>query len=253
MLDDAAGNATPLSFFAVWGKKVHGGFKFETSNDLFLRAACTATGKGQRLAATAETLHATPQSDRETLETTFTPENKDYTAEQGTETFCQLLRDIESRTNVRAIDESVTVWQVNWAEVEWPLGPNLCTKDGETLWFQSSIRDLSGTKSNVWINESSALNLSGQPDKETFMKTWETGDQTFPIMASVKLMRSFQKGENAHLPNLTIIQACEQTFDEPPTQATVSLVNLLKDTTNDTSCILPAALHMVQDSACYAF
>ena len=258
MLKDAEGHAKPLSFFAVYGKSVEKGFKFETSADFFLAAACIANGKGKRLAETAEAVHATPQPDRETLETTFTPD-KDYTAELGTETFCSLLRGLESRANVKAIDESPTVWQVNWAEVEWPTGPSVCTKGGERLWFQSSIRDVSGTKSNVWMNESSALALSGQTDKETFMKTWESGDQAFPILASVKLVRTFQKGdkgekgEDANLTNLTIIQACEQPFDEPPTQATVNLVNLHQDAANDTSCILPAALHMVQDSACYAF
>ena len=49
------------------------------------------------------------------------------------------------------------------------------------------------------------------------------------------------------------MQASDQPLDEPPTQATVNLVAMLKDTSDDTSCTLPAALHLIRKSACYAF
>ena len=67
MLKNAEGHAKPLSFFAVYGKSMEKGFKFETSADFFLAAACIANGKGKRLAETGEAVHATPQPDRETL------------------------------------------------------------------------------------------------------------------------------------------------------------------------------------------
>ena len=80
-------------------------------------------------------------------------------------------------------------------------------------------------------------------------------------MASVKITRTLQKPDGVGQPdgtadrptNLTIVHASDQPFEEAPTQATVNLIHFLKDTTDDTSCILPAALHMIKESACYNF
>ena len=88
----------------------------------------------------------------------------------GAETLCSLLRDLESRADVKAVDENPTVWQVHWAEVAWPTGPQLCTSTGERLWFKTAIRDVSGTKTGVWMNEKSALALSGLPTKNKSLR-----------------------------------------------------------------------------------
>jgi hypothetical protein len=112
------------------------------------------------------------------------------------------------------------------------------------------------------MTEQSALDLYGLSDNNKFIETWEAGDQTFPIMVSVKLVRSFHdvdgvsqpaQGQGKQLTKLKIVQASDQPFDESPTQATVNLIHLLRDTSNDTSCILPAALRMIKESACYVF
>ena len=111
--------------------------------------------------------------------------------------------------------------------------------------------------------EQSALALSGLADKDQFLKTWEAGEQAFPIMASVKITRTLQKLDGVGQPdgtadplcptNLTIVHASDQLFEEVSTQATVNLIHFLNDTTDDTSCILPASLHMIKESACYNF
>jgi len=146
-------------------------------------------------------------------------------------------------------------------EVSWPSGPELLTKDQTRPWFKTTLRDVFGSKMDVWMTEQSALALSGLADKDQFLKTWEAGEQTFPIMASVKITRTLQKPDGVGQPdgtadrptNLTIVHASDQPFEEAPTQATVNLIHFLKDTTDDTSCILPAALHMIKESACYNF
>jgi hypothetical protein len=139
LLTDAAGKPIPLSFFAVQGKKVDTGYKFESSRDFFLVPASLTSGKGAQQVLAADALHATPPEDRETLETTFSPQNNDYANDLGTETFCALLRGLKGKANVKAIDDNPTLWQVNWAEVAWPTGPQLRTKDGARLWFKTAM------------------------------------------------------------------------------------------------------------------
>ncbi len=146
-------------------------------------------------------------------------------------------------------------------EVSWPSGPELLTKDQTRLWFKTTLRDVSGSKMDVWMTEQSALALSGLTDKDHFLKTWEAVKQEFPIMASVKITRTLQKPDGVGQPdgtadrptNLTIVHASDQPFEEAPTQATVNLIHFLNDTTDDTSCILPSSLPMIKESACYNF
>ena len=109
------------------------------------------------------------------------------------------------------------------------------------------------------MTEQSALALSGLTDKDHFLKTWEAGEQAFPIMASVKITRTLQKLDGVGQPDgtadplcptiLTIVHASDQPFEEAPTQATVNLIHFLNDTKDDTSCILPASLPMIKESA----
>ena len=263
LLGEVVGKPVPLSFFAVHGKQTTDGYSFENSRDFFLVKAASTHAKSKELMAKGVQLIATPQQEKETLQTTFSPlTHKDYTNEKGSETLCALLRNMDESTDiVKSIDENPTLWQGNWMEVTWPSGPELLTKDQTRLWFKTCLRDVSGSKMDVWMTEQSALALSGLADKDKFLKSWEDGEQTFPIMASVKITRTLQKpdgvgqpeGTADRLTNLTIVHASDQPFGEAPTQATVNLIHFLKDTTDDTSCILPAALHMIKESACYNF
>jgi hypothetical protein len=216
------------------------------------------------LFAEAERVFAVPEADKETLEAAFSPQERHYINEQGIETFCALLRGLEAKSNVKSLDDDVTLWQLNWVEVAWPSGPTLCTNNGERLWFKTVLRDVTGTKKDVWMGEQAALELAGFEHKDAFMKAWSDGDPTFPIMASVKVVRYIREQDSggASQPtqsqadlgySMKIVHASEQPYHEAPTQATVNLVNLLRDTENDTSSNIPAALHMLQESACYAF
>ena len=74
------------------------------------------------------------------------------------------------------------------------------------------------------MTEQSALTLSNTKNKEEFVKTWTAGEQTFPIMASVKITRTLQKPDGVGQPdgtadsptNLTIVHASDQPFEEAP-------------------------------------
>ena len=150
--------------------------------------------------ATSETLRAIPQEDRQTLETNILLNSKDYTRELGTETNTALLRNLSSSSNVQVIDERPTLWQFNWVEVAWPTGSTVCRKDGQALWFKTAVTDIHGSKDDVWMDERSALKLSTLANKDAFINTWEAGDQSFPIMASVKVVRTMDQLSGASQP-----------------------------------------------------
>ena len=50
------------------------------------------------------------------------------------------------------------------------------------------------------MDERSALTLSSLPNKQAFIDAWEAGDQTFPIMASVKVVRTMDQLGGASQP-----------------------------------------------------
>ena len=181
---------------------------------------------------------------------------------QGIETNCALLQSMRANSNVKAIDDNPTVWQLNWVEVAWPAGSSVCRNDGQALWFKTAVSDIHGSKDDVWMDESSALTLSGLPNKQAFVETWQNGDQTFPIMSSVKVVRTLDQTGGASQPSgaeenrsakFVIVQAWMQPFHEAPTQASLDLDKYRRDVSDDTSRILPAALHMIRESPCYAF
>ena len=109
------------------------------------------------------------------------------------------------------------------------------------------------------MNEKNALALSRLSDRDAFLAEHADGKQLFPVMAAVEILRSVKEAsDDVHLAdqkftNLVIVHATDQPLSEAPSKATANLIPLLKDFKDDTSAILPAALHMVKDSAQYAF
>ena len=94
------------------------------------------------------------------------------------------------------------------------------------------------------MDERSALTLSSLPNKQAFIDAWEAGDQTFPIMASVKVVRTMDQLGGASQPanaeakrsaKFVIVQAVMQPFDEPPTKASLDLTNYRIDVSDDTT------------------
>ena len=52
---------------------------------------------------------------------------------------------------------------------------------------------------------------------------------------------------------MVVVHATDQPWSEAPTKAALDMIPLLRDLKDDTSAILPAALHMVETSPHYAF
>jgi hypothetical protein len=264
ILRQVAGTTEPLAFFGLAGKKCKQGFSIENSQDFFV---VKATGdRASKLTEIAKKLHETPAQERVVLETAI-GSGRNYTDETGKETFCKMLTSMASKTNIRSIDEEDTLWQLNWAEIAWPEGSesDLCTKDGSRLFFLTDIRDITGMWPRVRVNEASALELAQVSSKEEFLAQHAAGKQTFPVTATVKILREVVKQKDAggggshsaqeerEYINFTVVNALDQPLQERPTQATLNLLPLMPHVEHDSACILPSALHMVKACSHYAF
>ena len=230
-------------------------------NFFFVKAA---GAKAERLTTNAEALHAAPQTMRDVLRQA-SQGRRDYAQEPGTQILCKLLSDLSTHSEIQKLSDKATVWQTNWTEVAWPTGDTLLKKDGSELWFQTSLRDLSGQVERVWMGQKAALSLSQLDDKDDFLEANSAGKQMFPIVSSVKVIRELREGQppegsgdvaqlaTTKSVNLVIVEAHDQPLDEAPTKATLELIPMLQDLKDDTSAILPAGLHMVKVSPHYAF
>ena len=263
------GTSRALTFFAVQGRQKDEGYQFESSKDFFLVES--HGDKAENLATIHPTLNEVPVDERETLETAFSPQaRRDWSLEKGTQVFTMHLQDMMRPTGIAAIEDEPTVWQVNWVEVAWPPPTQqITTKNGDRIFFQTSVRDIIGVETEIWMNETSALALARTQDKMAFVKAWEEGDQLFPIMATVKILRSTKAmtsdsqadtqdvsqstaSRQAYI-NYLIVDASDQPLHEPPTTAILPLIELLKGPTHGTASIIPAALKQIATSPTYAF
>ena len=248
-----------FSFFALQGKKTDKGYSFEADSkkDFFVVKAVGT--RAERLTEVAESLQAIPEEMRDVLQQ-ISFESRDYENEPAAQTLCKVLSDLAVTSNIQSLNEKPTLWQANWVEVGWPEGDTLLKKDGSQLWFKTSLRDLSGQVVNAWMNEKSALSLSGLPDRDAFIESFEEGNQLFPIMSTVKVIREVKSSQDAddaksvqQVVNLVIVHGTHQPWSGAPTKAALEMIPLLRDLRDDTSAILPAALHMVETSPHYAF
>jgi len=262
------GTNRAISLFAIQGKPTGDGYVFSPSKDFFVFEA--SGSKANDLTSIHQQVALVPKCERVTLQSSFTPhERRDWTQEQGIQVFSLHLKDLLRPTNIPEIDDNPTLWQLNWTEVAWPAfrSDPITTKDGDRLWFQTSVRDLAGVQNDVWMNENSALQLSRANNKEQFIQAWQDGDQLFPIMAAVKILRSSKpsshgdahpvasaksKDDSAYV-NYVIVEASDQPLDEAPTKATLPLVEMLKEPSHDPNSIVPAGLDQIAASPTYAF
>ena len=258
-----------FSFFALQGKKKDDGYAFEADSKREFFLVKAVGSRAERLTKVAESLQAVPEEMRDVLQQA-SHESRNYENEPGSQTLCKLLSDLAVTTDVQKLNEKPTLWQGNWVEVGWPVlkkdGDTLLRKDGSKLFFQTTLTDLSGQVANVWMNQNSALALSRLEDKEAFCDSYAAGNQLFPLMSTVKIVREVKSLQDTgdasqfadarqakQLVSLVVVHATDQPWDEAPTKAALEMIPLLRDLKDDTSAIIPAGLHMVEKSPHYAF
>jgi hypothetical protein len=179
LVTNAKGTNRAISFFAIQGKPTPDGFNFSPSKDFFVFEASGSRAK--ELLDIHQQVALVPSQEK-----------RDWTQEQGIPVFSLHLKDLLRPTDISDIDDKPTLWQLNWAEVVWPAfrSDSITTKEGDRLWFQTSVRDFAGVHNDIWMNQHSALKLSRAEDKGEFIQAWKNGDQLFPILASLKILRS---------------------------------------------------------------
>ncbi len=230
--------------------------------------------RAARLKDVSATLLQTTQEERACLPVHAGSGGKrDYALQPGKESLCKIMDGLSGMTDLRELEGGVTLWQLNWVEVSWPVDDNILTKDGSRLWFKTTLRDISGSTKEAWMSEGPALALAQLSTKEEFLAAHSLRKSLFPSMASVKVVRKALKSGDrsddtqlaaasqvseigagdARRIHMTVVHAGDQQFDEAPTRATLELIPFLDALKDDTSSILPAALDMVKTSQHYAF
>ena len=274
ILRDSAAKNRPLSFFGFEGKKTDRGFQVQNSKEFFVVEAVGTRAK--KLAEVASTLQAAPYTSRATIENPFTPGEglQSFEEVQGVQTFCQILKSMASKTDIPSMDHLPTVWQLVWTEVAWPQGEpaDLCTKDGGRLFPETFLMDATGSGPRVRMTEESVLSVAQVATKEEFLEIHAAGKQTFPAMASIKIVRrvntkssdsshfadthtgeSSQSAENHTYVNFVIVLAVDQPLGEMPNKAVLELVPLMPQLNHDSACIIASPLQLIKVSAHYAF
>ena len=263
ILRTAVSDKEPLTLFGLSGKKLGIGYPIENPKEFFAVKAIGA--RAERLKEKATDLLLTPATDREIIQQGSSG-YRNYKEEAGVQSNCKLLGVMTRETQIKEIDEHSMLWQLNWVQVAWPEdeGSDLCTKDGR-LFFQTYVHDTAGLGPHLRMNEESALVLAQVKSKEEFLAQHAAGKQSFPAMATVKILRESTKRnevpsggshstrEDTKYINFTIVEAADQPLGEGPTSAVLELVPFMPYVEHDSACILPSALHMVTASMQYAF
>ena len=117
------------------------------------------------------------------------PDNENYADKEATETTCGLLKTLLSNTHIAAVEVDASFWQINWCRVYVPENmQEACNADGTRLWFQVRVEDETG-HITLFIREKAALSLAALGSKEEFENAIATETLSFPMKASVKIIR----------------------------------------------------------------
>ena len=183
---------------------------------------------------------------------------KDYVDISAMQTTCALLNTMLSPT--QDIFDTETLWQINFAELVAPArGSDVWTHDKKRLWFPSVLRDFSG-EVPVWIREKAALQLASTQDTKSFNHAVIDGELLFPMLSSVRVLRTVSRGSGAEEPgadgdtarvNLVVVEGMEQPWSHGPSKALNEIFPLLLLCPRSVDCVLPASLTMLQKSSHY--
>ena len=174
--------------------------------------------------------------DKEAVpQTQWIPNEKSFASQSATVTTIKFLRDMGTSpaTGIEDIDTQSTLWQLNWSQIlEPPPGTALRIQDGTRLWFPVVLRDFDGSMV-MYITEAAALKCSKQLDAASFEEAHCAGRLSFPIAASVKILR--KKEDNSKV-EFYVVECDEQDYSCAPTAKTLELLNVLPRQTR-TSCV----------------
>ena len=188
--DKAISDQVPVSFFNLRGAKVQheNAFTFTSARKGF-HMIVAESPKALDMRARAPALYNL--EDKAAVPQTQWIPSENFSSHSATLTTIKCIKEMATPvTGVEEIDSQNTLWQLNWVQVmEPPQGTSLRTQDGSRLWFPVTLRDFHGS-TTMYITEAAALKCSNQPDVASFEEAHKEGRLCFPIVSSVKLIRS---------------------------------------------------------------
>ena len=274
VLQKACSTTDPVTIYGIQGAKESGEFKLQSSSNCFSKLA-TGTPKAMDLSTNGRKIHGIPDADRYNIGgSTFVPhEKRDWSIAQSHETLCAHMAWLTDKTYVDALDDSETVWQINWCEIALCLPEDgaVKTKDGDRLWIRVTVRDCS-SHVTLYMTEQSALELASVETAEEWVHTYEDDDFVLPVLASVKIRRVLKKAskssradgafgdasqlagtapDDVTMTSVQIVHAMEQPWERRRTETSLSMVTALRASSYASSQMLPADLEMIVTSHQY--
>ena len=261
LLENLRDDRRAASFFCIQGSRdLENAFYFRSTRNTHIVKACGS--KAEDLASNA-TLHVLRNEDLQVFQQRATQESRDWSQERGMEVTCKILAKFaQRRTNIQALDEAETIWQLNWVRVTEPAAvQDVKTNDGARIWFPLPMRDFLG-QLTLYITERAALKLAKAADQSEFEKRHKEERLNFPMFATLKVSRKPRAPDasaagSAAQPALNefdcrIVDAEEQQLGEAPTTTSTKLLNLLDTKADSADAVLPGALRMIYKSEHYS-
>ena len=260
----AVSNKTAMAFFGIQGKQPEtkeAKWSFTSSFGFHVQRA-SDTKRGKELEDYADEILAT---EGEAVPVAMPPgreldQNESFADQEAKETTCAILQSILSKTNVKAIEDQTTFWQINWRHVQPPeKAAQICTNDNSRLWMRVKVEDNTGYV-HLYMREKAALALSGLDTKDEFEAARAFDTMDFPNKVSVKILRKEgalqtpTAGDSAEKPapiNCYIVEAAEQAIEDTPSKSSLILLFLLERTEMNTDACAPAAVKMIRKDPHY--
>ena len=254
---EATGKPIPFHFYGLNAQATGKGYKIETMRSWYNILPADGPKTLQLTNEHAAILAAKTTRHIVTLETKWTPEGDQESLQgiDGQETLCAHLGEMSKLTGVPSLDGKPSVWQVNWAFSSVVPGTHV-TSTGDKLWLNLVVQDVSG-RFEARMPEKVALELSGVPTKDEFLRALADGDAVFPTILAVKLARRVktqsqtQEYDEQTFVNMTVLSASAQDLDMPRTRTVMQLIPILRSFTALPTAILPASLSMLTPSNLY--
>ena len=218
--------------------------KIESNPDVLMQ-----TLRGQLLLKDVDKL-AEAGNDAETLGAVIAALPFNVNEAPATLTACGLMEGISENTTLGS--ELPWLFQMNSVFLE-PPSSEVLTKKGDRLWFLCRCSDVSGS-TTLGVSEAAALQLSGCATKEKFLQATKDKDLQFPLLCSVRVVRTVRNLGDERVINCVVVAASHvRLADYRANQAMDDVVRMLRQCGPSTDALLPAKLSELSKSHHYGF
>ncbi len=257
----AVSDRVPVAFFNMIVFREDDKTILKTCKDNFTFQIIRTGEKAERLLAKREELLAPDAAVSVVTDApAFAPaQNVDYSDKEAILTVCCLLeltregeRNTEGGAPGASEENAAKLFQLNHVRIVEPkAGENVLTSNGDRLWPNVRLVDSTGSV-DIHTREKTALTLSGQSERDSFVSSVERGALNFPILCSAKVVvkkSSRTGGAGGDYVDTCIVEAVEQDIICPrslPNKSVNFLSDLLRTVAPDPSRMIAAPMESVK-------